>query len=381
MKVLYIVNSSSFFISHFSKLAEQVLNQGHEVYVVAGDDENKLEIESKGFQFKRFELSRRGSNLFNEIKSIISLYQTIHSIKPQIMHMFTIKPIIYGCLLGRLFSSVRTPLSVASITGLGSASLATSYRGKVLWFLLKSVYKFVLYSHNTKVVFENTDDRKQFTDQGIVPFDRTFIVNGAGVDTGVFYPSQDLKPNILKVVLVARLLKDKGIREYIDAGRLLKERNVDVHLQLVGSVDPDNISSMRQVDIDLAHEEGHIEYLGKRNDIAKIYQNAHVACLPSYREGLPKSLIEGAACGLAIVTSDVPGCRQLIFDDKNGLLVTPKSTISLVQRLSYLSKNPQLVAAMGQFSREKALALYDHSSIVTAFFRIYEFNKSNQYEK
>lgn len=381
MKILYLFNSSAFFRSHFLTLARRVLKEGHEVIIVAGDSEMKKELELEGFIFLPIRISRKGTNFLSELNTLIDIYKVMKLVKPDIMHAFTIKPVIYLGLLNKVFHSVRVPLSVSSITGLGSVSLLTSFRGKLVWKIFVSIYRFIFSLSTAKVIFENTDDLNFFVQSKITSTQRAYIVNGAGVDTSKYIPVSPKKFNTLKVTLVARLLKDKGVTEYIEAGRIIKERGVNAHLQLVGSIDVNNISSMSTGEITLAHEQGFIDYLGQRNDIANIYQQSHVACLPSYREGLPKSLIEAAACGLAIVTTNVPGCRQMIFKGKNGILVEPKNAKDIADKIEILSNDPNLVFEMGANSRRKAVELFDHTSIIQSFFKIYDDNNGKFYEK
>jgi len=175
----------------------------------------------------------------------------------------------------------------------------------------------------------------------------------------------------LKVVLVARLLKDKGVQEYISAGKILHERGCNVILQLVGSVDKFNISSMYESDIRYADNQGYIEYLGQRSDISDIYKQADIACLPSYREGLSKSLIEAASSGLAIITTDVPGCRQMVSND-NGILVPAKDAHALADAIEYMIKHPDEMKLMGEKSRAMAVNKFDSKIIINEFFNIYD---------
>lgn len=366
---MYLVNCSYFFNSHFLKLAEASLAKGHSVYIVSGNDVKKDEFEKKGFTYISIPLSRGGTNIINEFKTIFEIYKAIKLIKPNLLHMLTVKPIIYGGLVNKLFKSIRTEKTVASITGLGSASLSDSIKGKLLWKCIVSVYKFVLSLYSTSVIFENEDDRNLFLNNDIIPSNRSFLVNGAGVDVLEFSPKNtNNKPLI--VVLVARLLKDKGVQEYIEAGKKLKESKCNVKLQLVGSIDEFNISSMKQGDIEHANNCGYIEYLGQRSDVAEIYKNSDVACLPSYREGLSKSLIEASSCGLAIITTDVPGCRQIVSNN-NGILVPARNVKSLVSAIQYMVDNPEEMSVMGKRSREMAVNKFGYEVIINSFFDIY----------
>ncbi|NRB79281.1 MAG: glycosyltransferase family 4 protein [Saccharospirillaceae bacterium] len=370
MRILYLVNCSYFFNSHFIKLAEASLAEGHTVYIASGNDVKRTEFEEKGFIYLALPLSRGGTNIKDELNTIVQIYKVLKSVKPDLLHMLTVKPIIYGGLINRLFKSCRANKSIASITGLGSASLSTTLKGKLLWKIIVVVYKFVLSLVTTKVIFENEDDQSLFLKNKIISSDRAYLVNGAGIDTSVFVPG-NTENQSLKVVLVARLLKDKGIQEYISAGEILQHRGCNVTLQLVGSVDKFNISSMNEADITYANNQGYVEYLGQRSDISYIYKKADIACLPSYREGLSKSLIEAASSGLAIITTNVPGCRQMVSND-NGILVPAKDAYALADAIEYMIKHPDEMKQMGAKSRVMAVNKFDSKIIINEFFKIYE---------
>lgn len=377
MKIIYIVNSSSFFCSHFLTLAEKVSEQGHSIYVIAGDDIKKDTIEKMGFFFICIPLSRSGINPLSELSFIMKLREKIRSICPDVIHSFTVKPIIYTGLAIKSLKIEKLSTVCNSITGLGSAYLSKKISGRIIWSLVKLLYKIALSSSNSSVVFENEDDRYLFVSQDLVDANKAYLINGAGIDTNVFLPS-NIKSERTTVVLVARLLKDKGISEYIEAGKILHERKVDVCLQLVGDIDAGNISSMSAQDIQAANDAGYIQWLGPRSDIAEIYSHAHIACLPSYREGLPKSLIEAASCGLPIITTDVPGCRQMVIEGENGLLVEAKSGSAISEAITHLLAKPELMNRMGLHSRKMAIEIFDHKHIVNNFLEIYKLNK---YEK
>lgn len=371
MKLLYVVNSSSFFCSHFIHIAEKAKQQGHDVYVACGDRYEQHQIESKNINFIFLDLSRKGINPFKELLSIKEIYKTLRDVGPDIVHAFTIKPVLYSGLVQRFVPGVRSDLSVFSITGLGSLSLSTNLAKRLLWSIVKSTYRFSLALPSIRVVFENSDDKDQFVSEQIIQSSRAYLVDGAGVDTSLFSPGKGSEGSKFIVVLVARLLLDKGVREYIEAGKWLKEKSLAIELQVVGSIDDGNISSMSQHEIVDAHSLGYINYLGRRDDIHIIYGEADVACLPSYREGLPKSLLEAASCGLPLVTTDVPGCRQMVVEGTNGLLVPPKDPVALAQALKVLAENPDLARTMGKVSRCIAEEKYSLKTVQEAFFNIY----------
>ena len=370
MKILYVVNCSSFFNSHFLHLAVSLKEMGHDVYISAGNEVQRSKFEGLGFHFELLPLSRSGKNIFSELVAINSIRKVFSKIKPDYVHMYTIKPMLYGGLVNKFLLRNRPNKVIFSVTGLGSASMSLSFKGRLLWKALNYIYRIIFNVSNARVVFENHDDKKLFIEYGIVNEWRSSIVDGAGVDMGEFFPGSNA-PNLVSIILVARLLKDKGVREYIDAGRILKENDVPVELLLVGSTDPDNPSSMAVNEIELASNRGYVKVLGFRSDIAECYRSASVACLPSYREGLPKSLIEAAACGLPIITSDVPGCRQMVHGGENGILVPEKNSILLAKAIENLVYDSELRTKMGIRSREIAEIKYSKETIQSSFFDIY----------
>ncbi|MDN3679435.1 glycosyltransferase family 4 protein [Vibrio tapetis subsp. quintayensis] len=371
MKIVYIVNVSWFFHSHFYKLAKHNLEKGHTVYIITGDEEKRGEYENQGFSYHNYGVTRDGTNPLNELKVVIRLFKLLKNIRPDLLHAFTIKPVLYSGLLTKIFKSIRPSRAVFSITGLGSLSLSESTKAKALWRIVESVYKLALSQPQATVVFENSDDRALFVSADIVPEERTALVNGAGIDTQYFLP-QESTGQFPIVVFLARMLKDKGAREFIEAARILKHRHVDVVMKMVGGVDDENISSLKEAELTAAHNDGVIEFLGHRTDVKEIYQQADIACLPSYREGLPKSLIEAASCGLAIVTSDTPGCRQLIdINAPNGLLVPVKQAENLADAIQTLVEDDALRQSFGVRSREIAEEKYDYSSVLASFDTLY----------
>ena len=369
MKVLYVVNSSGFFCSHFLTLAKKVHEEGCKVYVIAGDDIERKLIEQSGLNFFCINLSRSGKNPFREIFFLYQLRAQIIKIRPDIIHTFTVKPIIYtGLVLKATLSKI---VVCNSITGLGSSYLAKGIFGRCIWFFIKFLYKTALSIPGAIAIFENKDDKDLFLQWGLSSEENSRIVNGAGIDTSIFLPSQ-IKNKEITVVLVARLLKDKGISEYITAASALKEMTEGVRFQLVGDIDSNNISSMSYEMIKSSHDKGCIEWLGRRDNIAEIYASAHIACLPSYREGLPKSLIEAASCGLPIITTDVPGCRQMVKHGDNGLLIPPHSSEAIVEAVKYLIAHPEVMERMAESSRSMAINKFDHAHVIKSFFDIYK---------
>jgi glycosyltransferase involved in cell wall biosynthesis len=369
MNFVYVVNSSEFFCSHFMNLAINLkADFGCEVHIISGDKVKEMQLRGEGFMFHYLPLSRKGVNPFYEAFTLLKLRALLGLIKPDVIHSFTIKPIIYTGLAS-FFSFGYVKRKIYSVTGLGSLFLSEKLFNVFLWEIVTILYRLSFRSSNTRVFFENNDDRDLFVEQKIVPFDKTLLVNGAGIDTEHFKPSERLyKGGNLVVTYVGRLLKDKGVRELIEAASEINRMGLDIQFLVVGNIDVNNISSLTLDEVVLAHEKGYINYLGTRGDINLIYKDSDVACLPSYREGLPKSLIEASASGCAILTTDTPGCRQMIHEQKNGMLFEIQSSESIVEKIVFLYKNPDILNAMKIESRRISLEKYGHSLINRTFF-------------
>ena len=341
--------------------------------VACGDSDSQHLIENEGLIFKCVKIDRKSKSITKEMYSLLNIYKLIKDFSPDIIHNFTIKPVIYTNLIFKLFFSKSNIKVVSSITGLGSSYLATSLLGKLTWVLIKSLYKFSLNHKESLVIFENPDDRDVFLQFDIVNGNMCKIVEGAGIDTKEFFPKLRIDNSKFVVTLVSRLLGDKGIREYIEAGKIISSLEFnDVQLNLVGDVDLNNISSLSLDEVNNADVNGYIKYLGRRSDICHIYQESNVACLPSYREGLPKSLIEAAACGLPIITTDVPGCRQMVVH-QNGILIPARDPKALADAILFMRSNQKSIEIMGEKSRLMALNHFDYSVILQRFEHIYGF--------
>ncbi|SJZ75574.1 glycosyltransferase family 4 protein [Photobacterium toruni] len=369
MKILFLVNCSGFFYSHFLRLALSLKEKGVDVCIAAGNNNKKDELENLGLKFVLLPLSRSGKNIAKEIKALYSINKEIMRFKPDIIHAFTIKPVLYGSFISKINPLIKSNV-VTSITGLGSLSLSKNRKDAVLWGLIEKLYKFSLSTSRTKVIFENNDDMNFFIEKGISNERNSFVVNGAGVDLDIFNISHE-KYDVTTIILVSRLLKDKGISEYIEAGKILKDEGVNVRLLLVGDIDNNNPSTMSEKEIKDAHKKGYIDWVGFQNDIAKYNKLSHIACLPSYREGRPKSLIEATACGLPIITTDVPGCRQMVDDGLNGIIVPVRNAVKLADAIKTLSSSPEMMDAMGNYSRLISEKIYGHNAIKEQFHNIY----------
>ncbi|MFC6684519.1 glycosyltransferase family 4 protein [Marinobacter koreensis] len=313
-------------------------------------------------------IARSGQNPFAELGSLISLYWLFRALKPDLVHLITIKPVLYGGIAARL---AGVSAVIAAVSGLGTVFVAQSATAKVRRVLVSGLYRLAFKHRRLAVIFQNPDDREGLLAAGALQKGQTRMIRGSGVNlfNYSFVPEPEGTP---VVVMAARLLRDKGVYEFVEAARLLKSRGVELVMRLIGAPDPGNPTSVEQAELDDWSAEGIVELVGYRSDIARQYGAANIVCLPSYREGLPKGLVEAAACGRAVVTTDVPGCRDAIEPDVTGVLVPVKSASALADAIQVLIEAPERRMRMGKAGRELAEQAFSINSIVEQHLEIYE---------
>ena len=369
-KLVIVVNSLAVFHSHRLPIALAALEQGYHVIVVYGDTGRIPEsaFDHLGLELVCVSINRRSTNPFTELKSIIRLRAFFWAAKPDIVHLVTFKPMIYGGLAAFL---AGVPSVVFAVTGMGSVFLNEKSRASVLKVIIRNLFRFVTQINNHIIIVQNRDDLGDLVSWKAAKHENIRLIPGAGVNLDTF--SQTRQPDGLPTVtFLARFLRDKGILEFVSAVRILRSRGVVAKFWLVGGIDPSNPSSLSDAEIEAITQEGICEVLGFREDVHAIYSDSNIVCLPSYREGLPKSLIEAAATGRAIVTTDVPGCRDVVIHEKTGLLVPVKDDMSLANALQYLIENAPKRAAMGEASRQLAESTFSMPLVVKAHLDIYE---------
>lgn len=348
-KVLFFVAVDWFFCSHFMGRALAAKNAGYEVLVLTQVLEHGDRIAQSGLCLIPLELDRRSVNPFSTLKSLSQIFRVYRRERPNLVHHVAIKPILLGTLVARLLG-IRNVVN--AIVGMGYLSTSERLSSRLLRPLLSSALKALLNPAGSRVVFENKDDLRSFVARGQVRSSDAILIRGAGVTPSQILPSGNAKGSLL-VVLVARLLWDKGIGEYVDAARLLRQRGVKARFAIVGDIDRGNRGCIDPITIEAWSLEGVVELWGFRSDITQVLAEATIACLPSYREGLPKSLLEAMAAGLPCVTTDVPGCREAVRDGDNGLLVPAKNPSALADALERLIQYPELAKRMGTRGRER----------------------------
>ncbi len=366
-KLLFILNEPTYFISHRLPIAIAAQKEGYVIHVATGQRNALQKILDEGFTYHAIPLSRSGRNIFSEIKSLISIYLLMKRIKPDIVHLVTIKPVIYGALAARL---ARVPAVVAAVSGLGYAFIDQYLEARFLRKIISHLYRHSFKHENLKVIFQNTDDRDTLIKIGAVKEEQSVLIRGSGVDLNYYKVSNEPSSPPFIVVMASRLLRDKGVFEYVEAAKLLREKGVNARFWLAGQIDAGNPSSVNKKQLKKWTKEQHVEYIGYQ-DTRSLFTKVHLVVLPSYREGLPRVLAEAAASGRAVVTTDVPGCRAAIIPSKTGLLVNARDSFSLAEAICALLTNHSLRYEMGKNARLLAESEFNIINIVSEHLQIY----------
>ena len=366
--LVYVITEDWFFKSHFFDRAIAAVSAGYKVTVLTRCRDSAREFKNHGLFIENIEFSRRGLNPITELATIFRLRSTLKRIKPEIVHNIALKPVVLGSLAAQLAGICNI---VNAPVGMGYVFTSRESKARVLRPIVKVLIRYVLGRKNRRIIIENHDDFENLVSGGFANSDSIALIKGAGVNVRNFaHQPEPAEP--IKVIMVSRLLRDKGVHEFIDAAKTVRSKNSQVQFLLVGDIDDGNPTSMNSEAIaDLANSRDVI-WLGARTDIAKLLAESHIACLPSYREGLPKSLIEAASVGRPIVTTDVPGCREVVTHMVNGLLVKPRDAQALASAIEKLVNNPNLRKSMGEENRRKAEAEYANEIIINQTHCLYD---------
>jgi len=362
-RLLFLMNEALFFTTHRMPVALAAREAGFEVHVAAPFDAEYVEaIRARGFAYHDIPLNRSGTSLPGEARLFLALLRLIARLRPALVHHVAMKPVIYGGVASRL---LRQPAVVHAITGLGFLFLREDAKARLLRALIRPLYGFALHHPNARVIFQNPDDLGLFLRQGLVRQGDVVRIPGCGVDMAVFRPAETAAPRDRPLVMFpARILGDKGVREFVGAARLLRARGMAADFVLVGRRDANNPTDVPEAEIRGWEAEGLLRWRGFSREMPATLREADIVCMPSYREGLPRGLIEAAATGLPIVTADVPGCREVVRHGENGLLVPVRDAAATAEAVGRLLADPALRRRMGARSREIALAEFSVEQFV-----------------
>lgn len=371
--VLFAVTEDWYFWSHRKPLAELLHREGCAITIATRFNRFEARLAEAGFNCIALPFERSLRHPVRDLRAVLLLWRAIRRTRADVVHLVSLKPILLSALA--LLCERRTRF-VAAFTGMGY--LFSSSDRRAHWYRrgVVAALRILLRRRTCWIIVQNADDRALLQSERLGEPARTILIRGVGVDVGIFSYREAPADGPPVVVLPARLIRDKGIEEFVAAARELKHRSVDVRCVLAGSDDPDNPAAIARATIDAWVEEGVVEWWGHRDDMPAVYHAAHIVCLPSYREGLPKVLIEAAACGRPLIATNVAGCREVCRDGVNGKLVPPRSAAALVEAIAELVAAPELRQRYGAAGRELVEAEFSLEQIgretLAAYARILE---------
>lgn len=365
---MFVVNVDWFFLSHRLPIALEAVRRGYSVHVATGLTDRLAELEMYGLVVHPLALDRKGLGIRNALRTIGQLWRIFRAVRPDVVHLISIKPILLGGLLARL---LKVPAMVIAVSGVGFVFMERGAKAEVRRWLVGSLYGIVFGHHNLKVILQNDDDLCVLSKKGRLPATKVAIIRGSGVDL-MRYAHLPLLGGLPVVLLPARILADKGVWEFVQAARILRQRGCNARFVLVGTVDVANPTSFTQNEVSAWVNDGSVEWWGQRDDMPNVLACAQLVVLPSYREGLSKVLIEAAACGRAVVTTDVPGCRDAIEPGITGVLVPARNPVALADAMAALIDDPTRCKVLGHAGRALAERAFDVRQVVEAHFQIYQ---------
>jgi len=365
VKTLLFANTAWYLYNFRLPLAEALRSQGYTVILVSPRDEYADKLIEAGFQWVEFSFSRKGQNPFQELGTITRLTSLYRQLKPDFVHHFTIKCVLYGSMAAR-FTGIKRVIN--SITGLGYLFIGNTPGQRLLRPLILLFYHIGLMS--TQVIFQNGDDLQQFLEHGLVTSEQVQIIRGSGVDLEKFHPTPE-PAGQLQVLLPARMLWDKGVGEFVQAARLLRAEGRDARFLLVGDTDEDNPAAVPIRTLQEWQAEGIIEWPGWLGDMPAVMSRASIICLPSYREGLPKTLIEAAACARPLVAFDAPGSREVVIPGETGWLARFKDVEDLADCLRRLLRDKDERVRLGFNARKLVEREFSTGRIVRETLSVY----------
>ena len=366
--IIYFVSEDWYFCSHRLPIARKALKDGFKVVVITKVSKHRDVIESEGFELAPIEIKRGGINLFSELRTISTLYSYYKQYNPDIVHHVAIKPVIYGTLVARLIGSIKI---VNAMAGLGFIFISNKKRVRALRFVIHKLFRFLFDNKNGQLILQNKDDLDYFIKNKLVKKDQVSIIRGSGVDIKKFIPVEECI-GIPIVMLASRMLWDKGVGEFVEAAKILKQEGIEARFVLVGENDSENPASISNRQLNEWNELDTVEWWGVKTDMHKVLAQSSIVCLPSYREGLPKVLLEAASCGRVIIATDVPGCREIVHNGENGALVPLKNANSLASAIKKLINNPGKRKIMGTNGRRLVENEFSEEIVVSQTLKIYQ---------
>jgi glycosyltransferase involved in cell wall biosynthesis len=367
-RLLFLITEDWYFWSHRRSIARAAIDSGFEVSVATRVHDHRELMEAQGFHVLPIKLTRRNRNPFRELSAIFQLVSIYKNERPSIAHHVGIKPVLYGSLAARL---TGVPGVVSALAGLGHLFVAEGRSAPIFQYLARLAYRLALRRKNSRVIFQNEENRTLFVENRLVKKSQAVLIKGAGVNLEDFehHPEPEGTP---VVMLAGRLLWNKGIAELVDAVERLRSTGTKCRLALVGVPDSENPMAVPTAVLEQWQAAGKVEWWGRRDDMPAVLSQSNLVVLPTtYGEGVPKILLEAMACGRAIIATDVPGCREVVRHGENGLLVPPRDPEALSTAIQTLLKDPALRGTMGALGRGIAEAEFSERHVVSETLAVY----------
>lgn len=367
-KLLFFVTEDWYFCSHRLCLAIAAKEAGYDVAVLTRVTCHGDAIRSAGIRLIPSTLDRRSLSPIRELHELLRIIKIYRDERPDIIHQVALKPVLYGTFASLFVKCARV---INALAGLGYVFTSRSLKSKLLKPFVIGAFKLLLNKDKNRVILQNPDDIQMLIDNRVLSRRQTCLIRGSGVNLNYFAVTSEPKDDIC-IVLAARMLWDKGVGEFVAAAQQLKKQGVSARFILVGKCDHHNPAAITEEQLRTWQLDGCIEWQGHQDDMKTVFANAHIVCLPSYREGLPKVLIEAAACGLPIVTTDTPGCREVVKPSINGFLVPLRNIEELARAMLLLIENKELRQAMGSQSRQIAESEFAESIVISKTLALYK---------
>ena len=368
-KIVYLVNTDSFFISHRIRIADQLKKNGYEIHIATEFTNYKNLLKKKGFITHDIRFNKNSLNILLALVPLLQIMFLLFKVKPNILLLISLKPSIFGGLIS-FISPVKN--IVISITGLGSMFLSKNLFGKFRENIFNLLLRIIFLHNKLIVILQNKSDEKYLLKKTNLRKEKVKIIRGSGVDLNKFKFSKLPKKNI-NIVMISRIIADKGIREYIDSIKYLKKKNLIANFYLVGNIDFSNPSAIKKPELELWKKKKIIKYFTHKKDVFSILKKSSIIVLPSYREGFPKVLMEAAAVGRPSITTNVPGCKDAVINNKTGILVPPKNHIKLAKAIKDLSLDKRKLKKISVLARKHAVKNFNIINIVYQHILIYQF--------
>jgi len=367
-RLLIVVNVPWFFTLHRLPLALMARARGVDVHVACGEGAGREAIEAADLPFHPLPLTRAPFAPLRDARTIVALTRLYRDLRPDVVHHVTLKPVIYGSIAAR---RAGIPGVLNAFAGLGTTFSGDSRSARLRRGFILRLMRHALALPRQALVFENVDDRELLVREAALPRDDTRVIPGVGVDVGEFAATAE-PPGPVRVLLAGRLLREKGVVQFVDVARRLRRRGVEARFVLAGAPDPFSAGTVTEAELQGWSREQTVEWLGPRSDMPRVLRESHIVCLPSYyREDVPRILLEGAASARALVATDMPGCRDVVRNEINGLLIPPRDADALERALEKLIADGELRKRFGAAGRRIAETEYALPLVLEQFWSVY----------